>query len=381
MLPCLQVAIEETRVAIVRGCNEPEDVVLFDLYEEPASKKMNDTLIPIKFFVRRGGSELIKPGFHSTYQSFVRAINRMLCFLIVVALFVVWLCIRVCSGWIFCLFPHTAHSADTPTHRPHPHQHQHQHQHRRTSSSSASASSWQQTRSPTGPSLRRDLHTRIYGVDDKGGESRGVLTTLALGRHSFQSQASSVVTMWVHAESFFRNLPQHCQHADFIPTQWVGYAVENIITHQRVASISYDTPKFPFLSKLLGQKEASHIVFDSESEEEEGGSQCEHKSDADAIGENRTLIKKDILTEDSDDSDSSDAESLSAEDMLASRVDSSSLDLSQRLAVTSTLNQIDRGYSLSLVQGPPGCGKLRGCSYVWHFTCLCCLLAWASVTR
>lgn len=55
-------AVEETRAAIVRGCNDPEDSVFFDLCEEPARKKMADTLIPIKFFVRSGGKDLIKPG-------------------------------------------------------------------------------------------------------------------------------------------------------------------------------------------------------------------------------------------------------------------------------------------------------------------------------
>lgn len=55
-------AIEETRVAILRGCHEPEDVVYLDLSEEPSGKKFADTLIPIRFFVRRGGGELIKPG-------------------------------------------------------------------------------------------------------------------------------------------------------------------------------------------------------------------------------------------------------------------------------------------------------------------------------
>jgi hypothetical protein len=49
-------------VAIVSGCNAPEDVVFLDLCEEPSSNKMTDSLISIKFFVHSGSSDLIKPG-------------------------------------------------------------------------------------------------------------------------------------------------------------------------------------------------------------------------------------------------------------------------------------------------------------------------------
>jgi hypothetical protein len=140
-----------------------------------------------------------------------------------------------------------------------------------------------------------------------------------------------------------------------MPTQWVAYAVENIITHQRVASISYDFPRFPFLSKLLGQKESTHIVFgsDDESENEDRGQSC---ITADIQSNSDEATQRNVPNSDNDSSDHSDDDDISTS-FQAPRVDVSNLDSSQRLALTNTLASIDRGWSLELVQGPPGCGK------------------------
>lgn len=171
--------------------------------------------------------------------------------------------------------------------------------------------------------------------------------------------------MWVHAESFF-SIFQSNSHPGGMPTHWVGYAVENIITHQRVASISYDTPRFPFMSKFLGHKESSHILFDSDSDSDlESPSQGISEksmsvSGAVIIGMNKKRTNNDCANSENDDSeasDSSDDKEVFAEAKFPPRIDVSGLDSSQRLALINTLSQIDRGYSLGLVQGPPGCGR------------------------
>ena len=171
-----------------------------------------------------------------------------------------------------------------------------------------------------------------------GGRCGGVLATLALGRH-YQNEISSVV-LWVHSETFSLSLRRSSAHDSYIPMQWVGYAVENIVTQQRIASVCYDTPRFKFLNKFLGQKTPLHILYDSD------GDEIEEEQDS-QLNE----IEKDLFLNESSQSPEAHLENSFSFDI-------SSLNQSQRDSLMSTVKAIDVGTSLQLVQGPPGCGKL-----------------------
>ena len=69
MLLDYQVAVEESRVAIIQGCQQPEDIIFLNLCEAPTPRKNSDCLIPINFFIQKDGSELVKPG--NSYLFFV----------------------------------------------------------------------------------------------------------------------------------------------------------------------------------------------------------------------------------------------------------------------------------------------------------------------
>ena len=240
----------------------------------------------------------------------------------------------ILSGWIFCLFPLS--SDDT---------HPESMDGRRWRDNKGSSNSSHSRKS----SVKTELHQRIFSPTDSVGNcSKGVLATLALGRHSFQN-ASSGVTMWVHSDTLFRAL--HKQFPDgSMPSQWVGYAVENIITHQRIASVSYDSPKFPFMNKFLGQKESTHIVFESDDDSDDN-------DEVDGIGvcNDHFAICEDDATNTTDDDDMGSSSEEHSEAHIC--IDISGLDASQRVALKNTMTRLDRGRSLEMVQGPPGCGK------------------------
>lgn len=179
------------------------------------------------------------------------------------------------------------------------------------------------------------------------------------------SYSDNIQTFWVHHTSL-AGMDSHYKSQSKFPAVWRAYAIENLISYQRMVAACHESPKPPFMPGLLGHKLPQHIKFsDGETEEGgDGGSVGCDDSQLDGVGrevdvssseeEDNASRRLSDQPKGSDESDSEDEEN----DEIAEASLLAPLDGSQQIALDDILGQRGDGLArvggLHMVQGPPG---------------------------
>lgn len=182
----------------------------------------------------------------------------------------------------------------------------------------------------------------------------GIFGAIAPNR---EAAATKRVPLYVH-ESYYSTMVDDAmlQRGSI----WVAYEVANVITAQRMAAVCDEQPKPPFLSKLQGGKIASHIIFEDADEPlsvvNNGGISGPSSFGAllpaaGIIPGNSLIAKRCTAVSREGFSKRLNTSQLAALDDV---VRNTCGDTSVQLAGGRSIGK--KG-SLSLVQGPPGCGK------------------------
>lgn len=173
-----------------------------------------------------------------------------------------------------------------------------------------------------------------------------LMATLCLSSSSYETYNKTSQSFWIHNLSL-SNMDSCYRSSRTFPTRWKAYAIENLITYQRMIASCHDAPKPPFLSGLLGHKLPVHVRFDD---------------DEYTVNERMEApVEVDILVSSSESNICSSDDS-SVEDEY-SRCTSGvgmlrPLDSSQQVAMESIMGARGSGLgkpgALHMVQGPPG---------------------------
>jgi hypothetical protein len=286
--------IEESRVSLVRGMEAPSNTFFMSISSDCASTIVFDSVT---------GLSTLDFELSSSHFDAVK------------------------PGWVYFLFPVSSDADGSPI-------------------------AEETLASKRGISLRTQLAEDI----DRSGKN-SLMATLCLSSSSYQSYSTTSQSFWIHNVSLSR-MDSCCRSSCGFPVRWKAYAIENLISYQRMVSSCHDSPKPLFLSGLLGHKLPVHVRFDAD--DDELGATVSGVGEKRA--ENSSSRRSDHQSTDS--ISSNDDSSCSSEDEECGERGKAPvglllpLDSSQQRAMDSIMGEAGSGLAragaLHMVQGPPG---------------------------
>ena len=200
----------------------------------------------------------------------------------------------------------------------------------------------------------------IFSLQRRENDDLSVFAAVAQGRDALKIADRGILPLWINYSKFGKlfdlgkdNLVENMNMFFRSFTEWKGKGLVNIISYQRMDSACLSCPNPPFMNELLGVKSPVHIKFDEPSGLEPSSTISENLNSELISLENshNQSIFKDINVN---------------KKKFSSNVQKylSGLNVGQSLALKSIVKSVEKNSptnisygSLSLVQGPPGCGK------------------------
>ena len=114
-------------------------------------------------------------------------------------------------------------------------------------------------------------------------------TTLAVVAQGSQAMSAatalggfnSILPLWVHSSSPLGRQLISSEKDVMNDSIWKACSLGSLLSYQRMATVCYDSPSPPFMHKLLGHRQVSHIKFDSDSENDDDKEESEDEDGGD----------------------------------------------------------------------------------------------------